>query len=93
MNKPELLKKGKLNSLYGGVREAAVPDVGKAEGGREAEDRSRYRVPLPAGELELLEVVESGGRETSFDGMFVVWGVQPASAKPAAGALVGGNDA
>jgi hypothetical protein len=93
MNKPELLKKGKPNSLDGGVREAAVPDVGKAEGGREAEDRSRYRVPLPAGELELLEVVESGGRETSFDGMFVVWGVQPASAKPAAGALVGGNDA
>jgi hypothetical protein len=93
MNKPELLKKGKLNSLDGGVREAAVLDVEIAEGGREAEDRRRYRVPLPAGELELLEVVESGGRETSFDGMFVVWGVQPASAKPAAGALVGGNDA
>jgi hypothetical protein len=93
MNKLELLKKGKLNSLYGGVREAAVPDVGKAEGGREAENRSRYRLPLPAAELELPEVIESGGQETSFDGMFDVFGVHVGGAEATAAALVGLNDA
>jgi hypothetical protein len=50
-------------------------------------------MPSPAGELELLEAIESGGQETSFHGMYVVTGVQQGTAEAAAGALVGGNDA
>jgi hypothetical protein len=92
MKKLELLKKGKMNSLDGVVREAAVPYVGNAESGREAEDRRRYGMPSPAGELELLEAIESGGQETSFHGMYVVTGVQQGTAEAAAGALVGVND-
>jgi hypothetical protein len=91
--KSELLKQGEVKPLDDVVRECAMSEGGDKEGGREAEGGRRRRLDLcKRPDVELLQIVQSGGPEPGVDGGFRDVEVEGIDAEAAAGSRVEGED-